>query len=451
VNGWSSEKLCAIAGLVTSRAGLAFPASRMAPAEAGIRRAMVCEGLPDAARYLDRVSTNGQAFATLLAELTIAETYFFRQREHFDLVRTHILPDLRRRHAAHRPLRAWSAGSASGEEAYSLAMTLTEANAPGRILATDICESALARARAGVYRRWSLRGLTAAELARALRPQGDGWLIDERLREMITFAPHNLAGRDYPPSCSRTAPFDLILCRNVLIYFDERSITRVTEGLAASLADDGWILTGPHDPPLVHPELIPATAGDCVVYRRVPRRHERACARDSDQKAVVPPEIVGGARETPQYASLAEVSACPDSGGEVTRHLADASFAAGDYDETLRLTETMRDEHGAILRIHSMANAKGGAAALVEIERQLPRHPLSAVMHLLQALVLVDLHRYDEAKVSIRRTLYLDPASTIAKALLRISSVPTSEFRALAGEPLTPTDREALAPTMGWA
>ena len=132
MSGWSSDHLCAIASLATARAGLAFPDSRIGTAEATIRRAMTREGVLDAALYLELVTKNAQAFEALLAELTVGETYFFRQRAHFDLIRTHILPDLRQRLGARHIVRVWSAGSASGEEAYTLAITLTEANVDGQ-------------------------------------------------------------------------------------------------------------------------------------------------------------------------------------------------------------------------------------------------------------------------------------------------------------------------------
>jgi chemotaxis protein methyltransferase CheR len=447
MSGWSSAQFSALARLVTERAGLAFPESRIVSAEAGIRRAMKRQGVCDAERYVELVATSPQAFATLLTEVTVGETYFFRQRAHFDLIRAQMLPDLFLRDGARHRVRIWSAGCSSGEEPYSLAIMLTEANVSAQILATDVSEGALARARAGVYRRWSLRECRAADVARALHQRGERWIIDERYRDAITFANHNLVGSDYPPSGSPPNGFDLILCRNVLIYFDEQTIAHVTAGLVSSLDEGGWLLTGPHDPLLVHPALTAEPRGDCVVYRRQPLHHSRAAKAVAEPSGVhFGPPVMLEEHPVQTGHDACHGESTVDSSADVTRRLADAAFAAGRYEETLRFTEAMRDEHGAMLRIHSTANAHGSVAALAEIERQLQQHPLSAALHLLHTLVLMDLGRRDEATVSLRRTLYLDPTSVIANALLRSSRNGMAGWRTHASEPLTQTDKDALGP-----
>jgi chemotaxis protein methyltransferase CheR len=359
-----------------------------------------------------------------------------------------MLPDLFQRYGAQHCVRIWSAGCSSGEEPYSLAIMLMEANVSAQILATDVSEGALARARAGVYRRWSLRECRTTDVARALHQQGERWIIDERYRDAITFASHNLAGSDYPPSGSPPNGFDLIVCRNVLIYLDEQTITRVTAGLAVSLAAGGWLLTGPHDPLLVHPALTAEPLGDCVVYRRQPLHRSRSAKAAAEPPgAQTDPPLVREEHPVQTGHDAWLGASTIDSNADVTRRLADAAFAAGRYEDTLRLTRAMRNEHGAVLRIHSTANAHGSVAALAEIERQLHQHPLSAALYLVHALVLIDLGRRDEATASLRRTLYLDPESVIANALLRAPRNGMAGWRAYASEPLTQTDKDALGPT----
>jgi chemotaxis protein methyltransferase CheR len=275
--------------------------------------------------------------------------------------------------------------------------------------------------------------MSADEIARVLRQRGERWVIDDRYRRMVMFAPHNLAQGGYPPQAGPCASFDLILCRNVFIYFDEQTIARVTSGLAASLADGGWLLTGPHDPPLTHPELVVQTIGESVVYRRAIRSADHPPSSDTRdaQLAVSAREHAVDQSEAPTVHPAA---------------LAREAFAAGRYEEAVRLTSTSTDEQSAVFRVQALANARGSAAALAEVDDQLRRHSMSASLHLVKALLLIDVRRMDEAAVSLRHTLYLDPASAIATALLRHPLAPVHWLPEIATAALTQTDRAAIGP-----
>src|SRR5262245_61765642 len=157
---WSQPAYEAIANLVSDRTGLAFAPTRRESVELSIRRVMARAGLADLDRYHALLAENAAALDDLLGELTVGETYFFREPAQFDFLRREVLPDIRRRRRLQHPLRAWSAGCATGEEAYSLAVLfLQEGIGDGaRLLATDISRTALARARRGGYTDWSLRG-----------------------------------------------------------------------------------------------------------------------------------------------------------------------------------------------------------------------------------------------------------------------------------------------------
>jgi SAM-dependent methyltransferase len=143
----------------------------------------------------------------------------------------------------------WTAACATGEEAYSLALLATEAfgaeRPPVSILATDISPDALARARVGSYRARSVRDLGPEMRARHLRADGEQLVVGERLREVVTFARHNLIRDPFPPLGQ--APFDLILCRNVLIYFDAATVGRVLTSLEQALASTGTLVLGAAD------------------------------------------------------------------------------------------------------------------------------------------------------------------------------------------------------------
>ena len=166
--GWTDPACEALAALVGRHAGLSFSAGGTQRAELGFRRAMARAGLADLERYRARITEDPALLADLLAELTVGETYFFREPAQFDYLRREVLPGLRRRQPAGQPsVRAWSAGCASGEEAYSLAILFEEEGfGPGAfLLGTDISHTALTRARRAHFSAWSLRGDGAAAAA----------------------------------------------------------------------------------------------------------------------------------------------------------------------------------------------------------------------------------------------------------------------------------------------
>ena len=254
--------------LLRIHAGLLFPASRYPAIEAAMFRAMRHAGLTDATAFVVRLATDEAVLDDLVAEVTIGETYFFREPAHFDLIRDTILPRLLAARPGRR-IRAWSAACASGEEAYSLAITLLDAGVEGDVLGTDISRPRLRAAHEGVYRKWSLRGVADATVARWFDHDGDRYTIAASARRHATFGYLNLAADSYPALSTGVWGMDLILCRNVLIYFDAPTIERVSRSLLDSLSDDGWLLLGAADPPLtasMGAEVIETPAG--LAYRR---------------------------------------------------------------------------------------------------------------------------------------------------------------------------------------
>jgi chemotaxis protein methyltransferase CheR len=177
--------------------------------------------------------------------MTTNETLFFRDRSPFDLFRDVILPEKLAANAASRSLRIWCAAVSTGQEAYSLAMILDEAaqRLAGwrvEILGTDISTEVLARARQGVYSQFEVqRGLPIQMLLRYFRQEGDKWQVDERIRAMVDLRPHNLLEAN-----AHFGQFDVIFCRNVLIYFDVATKAKVMAALAQRLARDGAFVLG---------------------------------------------------------------------------------------------------------------------------------------------------------------------------------------------------------------
>ena len=205
----------------------------------------------------------------LIEEVTIQETSFLRDRrqlEHIDW--RLLLQRARARGAAH--VRVWTAACATGEEAYSLALLACEAFAPApapvSILATDISPDALIRARLGVYGSRSVRELEPALRRRYFREAPAGLVAGEQLRGLVTFARHNLVRDAFPPLGE--AAFELILCRNVLIYFDEETVGRVVASFERALTASGTLVLGAAD----------TLSASAARLRRCPRRRTRGPA-----------------------------------------------------------------------------------------------------------------------------------------------------------------------------
>jgi chemotaxis protein methyltransferase CheR len=181
----------------------------------------------------------------VIEAMTTNETFFFRDKVPFDLFRDVLLPRFIRNRASTRRLRIWCAAASSGQEPFSLAMLLSEAAArlPGwrvEILATDISTEVLDRAKAGLYSQFEVqRGLPIQLLLKYFSQVGDQWQVAPQIRSMVDFRHLNLI-KDF----SAIGTFDIVYCRNVLIYFDGPTKTDVLKRLANAMAPDGALLLG---------------------------------------------------------------------------------------------------------------------------------------------------------------------------------------------------------------
>ena len=231
-----SDALDRVAEVVFRESGI-----RVQPAQHPALRSAIVRALPngDAAAFLALVANpveGPRAIATLIDEVTIKETFFFRDRQQLDTIPWRALLE-HAQAAGSQEVRIWCAACATGEEAYTLAILASEAFAPAsppvRILATDISSAALAASRAGRYRERSLRTVAPSLRDQYFKQDGEQLVVGDRLRSIVTFAQHNLVTGSMPP-LGETA-FDLIVCRNVLIYFDGETADRVIDGLRNTL------------------------------------------------------------------------------------------------------------------------------------------------------------------------------------------------------------------------
>ncbi|HEY4125371.1 MAG TPA: protein-glutamate O-methyltransferase CheR, partial [Rhizomicrobium sp.] len=219
-----------ILAFLEKRAGLVFPTGRLGDVERGLTKLAARIGVRDANGMLQRLQSDATLLEELLADLVVGETYFFREPQQFAALREMVLPDLLSNRAFDAPLQLWSAGCATGEEAYSLAILLEQEGlaARGDILATDISARALGKAARATYEHWSFRGANEDFTRVYFRPRCGKFHLIDRIRNKITFAPANLAAEAYPGP-RRGDKFDLILCRNVLIYFSGQTVAQVAQ------------------------------------------------------------------------------------------------------------------------------------------------------------------------------------------------------------------------------
>ena len=183
--------------------------------------------------------------AEVVEAMTTNETFFFRDRLPFDHLKSFILPSLLATRAGHKRIRIWCAAASTGQEPYSLAMTMKEMGCQLdgfriEILATDLSNEVLEKARSGIYSQFEVqRGLPIQMLIKYFTQVGEMWQIAPDIRAMVQFRSFNLLS-DF----SRLGLFDLILCRNVLIYFDLAAKTDVLDRLVRVLAPDGFLILG---------------------------------------------------------------------------------------------------------------------------------------------------------------------------------------------------------------
>jgi chemotaxis protein methyltransferase CheR len=405
---WTEPAFEAVAGLLRMRTGMAIDPDRRPGAELGIRRAMARAGIRDAGPYRERLTRDDALFDDLVGELAIGETYFFREPGQFRFLRQSILPEFRRRFGSERVLHAWSAGCASGEEAYSLAMVFAEEGFAARstLLATDISTAALEKARRATYRSWSLRGEGASAALPHLEHHGDQYVVKEPIRRKVVLGYLNLALDIYPSLVTGLAGFDLIFCRNVLIYFDRETVRSVAHRLFTVLAAGGWLITASSDPPLGDKAPLQTLVSDQgVFYRKECAAEDRVVASEGAPAATEPPRDRDPVEAPPLSVAGALSAARAD--------LASGAYAAA----AARMQAWPGLAEAAVLRVRALANLDPEEAEHA-CARAVALHPTSIELNHLWAVLLHGLGRDGEAARTVRRVLYLDRSLAIAHFLL---------------------------------
>jgi len=198
--------------------------------------------------------------------MTTNETYFFREPAHYDAIRSVLLPRLKEERRDTKKLRFWSAAASTGQEAYSLAMLLLEERLSDwniQILGTDFASQIVERAKSGTYHQIEVnRGLPATLLVKHFQRSGVDWQISDAVRRMARFETIDLR-----QSMRALGPFDLVFCRNVMIYFDAETKKAIMNQLHGTLFRGGWLILGSAEPAFGEEERFERQAvGNATVY-----------------------------------------------------------------------------------------------------------------------------------------------------------------------------------------
>ena len=198
------------------------------------------------------------------------ETYFFRDRGPFDVLQRHALPELARRRASSKRLRIWSVGCSTGQEVYSLAMLFAEAPEQWQgwtidVLGTDVSSSCIDRARSGVFTQFEIqRGLGINQMIKWFEEVSDGWRAVEPLRKPVRFQVHNLLEPAPHPG-----DFDVVLCRNVMLYLSPEKKALAFDRIAGAMAQDGWLMLGAGETVIGQTKKLGADVNARGLYRLV--------------------------------------------------------------------------------------------------------------------------------------------------------------------------------------
>lgn len=384
--GRRSAQLEQLRTLVARRFGHQCVRERGADLERIVELAAKAGGYRAPERYVQDLlaeGAEGPLGARFFAELAVGETYFFRDPEALAAVEHSLLPAL----AAQEPgrvIRAWSAGCATGEEPYSLAILFARARTRFPDLrfdlrASDLKASFLERARTGIFREWSFRSAPAWLKPAYFEPAADGcWRLRKARCEPVDFFTLNLAGEAFPSAANGTTGLDLILCRNVLLYFTPEQFTRTLHRLAGALRPGGWlVLSAVEVAHVCEPLLRPVRVGSVTVL-----------VRNGDQVETAAAESRAGRHSAP--VAPARHGRVPPAG------------------PTRRWEPQPPREAPAAPRI----------VPVPEQASRPPGHLLDPARHLRAAWEQQEAGAWSDAELSLRRALYLEPVHVAARVSL---------------------------------
>jgi chemotaxis protein methyltransferase CheR len=411
----SEEVLLQARALISTRLGLNFSDSRQSDLERGLLQALRISSVPVPEQYfisLAALPAEHLEWRRLAGYLTVGETYFFRDQACFEALERQVLPELIaiKRKSGLRQLRIWSAACATGEEAYSLAILLKRmlpdlADWSLTILATDINPESLETAKRAVYREWSLRETPPWARDQYFEREGaEAYRLDPKIQRMVTIAPLNLAEDGFPALVTNTKAMDLILCRNVLMYFTPDMQRATVDRLQRALVIGGWLIVSSVEASreLLHP-LTPVNFPGAIFYQKKVGQAGPAERRPVGQDAW-----------TPRNNQAVHPINQPES--ENATSVPAPALLHRDFQklEVEKPVPSTCDMAETFQQSRALADQGQLDEAQRVCEAALAQNRLSAEGHMLLAAIAQEKGEITGAMTALRRAIYLTPNSTAA-------------------------------------
>ncbi|MDT8443273.1 MAG: CheR family methyltransferase [Desulfuromonadales bacterium] len=443
VVSFAEADLAGFKSFLLEHSGLHFSQHNHRILERGLMRrvqALRMESLSAYFAFLTATPDNYDEINKLLGLLTVGETSFFRYRSHREAVLNYVIPKLMEQNKSHGKLRFWSAGCSTGEEPYSLAIMLLE-NFPElvdwdiQILATDINKRALRQAREGLYGERSMRMMETVLRERYFEKVNNHFLLTEHAKRMVRFDYLNLRTDPFPAVNNATCDIDMLLCRNVLIYFELETIRRIIEKFSQVLRPQGFLFMGHsetmqnvsdqfqrhHQNNAFFYQLKERTSIASGVTESIPARN----VSRAESVAQVPAKIRSQSTLTtvvPSTTALAEsqkvVVRCPE---QLYR---DALFAFDHekFTESAKLFEQILEQQptnpkALVGKGLLLANQGKNDEARICCARAIKANDLLPEAYLLRGLILDMEGLLERALVEYQKVLWLDPAFVMAHYL----------------------------------
>jgi chemotaxis protein methyltransferase CheR len=438
----SDEQLSRFSDFIDERMGLHFPPQRWLDLQRGVAvaaREFGFEDVPACMQWLMSAPLRKEQIEILADNLTVGETYFFREQKSFEILADHILPALiRSRQGGERRLRIWSAACCTGEEPYSLAILLHQTMADLEdwnvtILATDLNPRFLRKAAVGLYGQWSFRDTPGWVKDRYFQKTVDGRVeILPEIRRMVSFARLNLVEDVYPSLANDTNAMDLIFCRNVLMYFSPQQAGKVMQKLSHAQVEGGWLVVSPSESAHVRfPSYVTMNFPGAILYQKDSRKAQavegRAPAAETEPLVMDQPSGAALTEMSPPIVLEQEEQQLP--GYQVER--VEAAEPAAPYAEAEALYEQGRYAEAADklvelvsspspqpqvfnLLARTYANQGKLAEALGWCDQGIAADKLNPSNYYLRAVVLQEQGELEDAAGSLRRALYLDQHFVLA-------------------------------------
>ena len=398
----TDSELTQVCEVIAARMGLHFPVERWATLSRNLASAAKEFGFQEMNGFIQWLLSSelsNDQIRILASHLTIAETYFWREPQVFSALTDHILPEIiKSKKKGEKSIRIWSAGCSTGEEPYSIAIALHKTIKKIEdwnitILATDINPVALSKAEHGIYGPWSFRNAPDYLKPRYFHDLGDRkFEIITEIKNMVSFYSSSLVDDNIYSTIVNT--MDIIFCRNVLMYFTNEWITKISQNLFHSLSEDGWFVVSSSElSSQIFPQFTPVNFPGAVLYRKT----------------------INGSAHSLSSIGLPKEEFQPLKHSTLSPSLPILSISSSPHlpitHSSIQKPQAIPEESSAerIFAIRLLANAGNLEEALSLCNEAIASYKLSPGLYFLQASILQEQDKNSDAITSLKQAIYINP------------------------------------------